>query len=234
MHLRFSAVNFPLLLWLGILTFFVALIAFEALKRGKLSVVEVVWEIELPVSVFLGIVFLRESLSLLQALLIAIIFIGIILVAVKSPRFFFQASFLEKGFFLALAAAVGMGFMNFMTAVGAKEVSPLLAIWFPWVIFTVMSFSVIGARGGFRKFFGHARKFPRLIIPMGVFDTLGWFLFAVALSKRELSIVTAITESYPAIGLALGRWFNKEKIVAHQYAGAALALAASFTTGIRS
>ena len=63
---------------------------------------------------------------------------------------------------------------------------------------------------------------------MGIFDTLAWVFYAFAVSQNEISITTAITESYPAIALFLGIKFNKEKIKWHQYLGAVLALVLSF------
>jgi drug/metabolite transporter (DMT)-like permease len=66
---------------------------------------------------------------------------------------------------------------------------------------------------------------------MGIFDTLAWLFFAVALLENELSITTAITESYPVIAMFLGLWINRERIVSHQYWGAAIALVGSIFIG---
>ena len=61
--------------------------------------------------------------------------------------------------------------------------------------------------------------------------SLAWTFYAFATSSREVSIITAITESYPAICVFLGLWINKERVRTHQYFGAALALVASFILG---
>jgi len=53
-------------------------------------------------------------------------------------------------------------------------------------------------------------------------------------SKGEVSITTAITESYPAIGLFLGVWLNHEKVKWHQYLGAVLAILATIGLAIIS
>ncbi len=63
---------------------------------------------------------------------------------------------------------------------------------------------------------------------MGVFDTLAWIFYAFAVFNEEISIITAITESYPAIALFLGVFINREKIRGYQWAGAGVALTASF------
>jgi drug/metabolite transporter (DMT)-like permease len=62
---------------------------------------------------------------------------------------------------------------------------------------------------------------------MGVIDTIAWVSYAVALNTSQLSITTAITESYPAIALFLGYWFNKERLSNYQFTGAFITILAS-------
>ncbi|HLC93009.1 MAG TPA: DMT family transporter [archaeon] len=218
--------NLLLMLFLGIVTFIAALLNFEALKKGKLSVVEVVIEIELPVTAFLGIYFLKEVISLPQLIGIGVVFIGITMLAMKSLSLKSLGK-VEKGVLLAVAAAIGMGMTNFLTGFGAKTVSPLLAIWAPWVFFTIFCLFYLWKNKGLGKLVTNAGRYKGLVLAMGIFDTLAWLLYALALKEQSIAITTAITESYPAIGMALGLWFNKEKIKRHQIAGALLALAAS-------
>lgn len=225
LKLLLSAPNLTLLLWLGVVTFVAAILYFEALKAGKLSVIEVLLEIELPVTIALGYLFFREALTALQLMLSALIFAGIILIAFKGRPL--QRAGIEKGIILGILAAVGMGLANFLTAASSKQVSPILAIWGPWVIFTLMSLSFIARRGGLRDFAAHANRHRWLILATGAFDTAAWLFYAHGLRLGELSITTAITESYPAIAILLGLWLNKERIRAHQGIGVALALGAS-------
>jgi drug/metabolite transporter (DMT)-like permease len=223
--------NLMLLAVLGLITFVAAILDFEALKKGKLSVVEIILEIELPVTVVLGFIFFRESLSLLQTAAVFSVLGGILLIAAgSSPSRKFGRK-LEKGVFLAILAAVSMGFVNFLTAAGSKQASPLLVIWMPWLIVALMAFPVLMKREGLRKTFRNASNFKLLIIATGIFDTAAWLFFAFAVFDNMLSITIAITESYPAVALLLGLWLNKEKIAVHQYAGAGIALAASIALG---
>ena len=222
--------NFWLLFWLGVVTFFVAVLAFEGLKRGKISVVDVVMTVELPLTIILGIFFFGEALSWIQIALMILIFIGIALIAI-SPGGFKKRHFLEKGVLLVAAAAMGMALMNFLTAAGARQASPLLAIWFPWVVYTGISLVYIVAKKDMGKLRRNAAEFKWLILGMGIFDTLAWLFFATALLENELSITTAVTESYPVIAMFLGLWINRERISRHQYWGAAIALTGSVFIG---
>ena len=225
-YLLFSLPNLILLAVLGIITFIAALFDFEALKEGKLSIIDVIIELELPVTIFLGFVFFKDTLTLLQIFVISFIFLGIVLIATKS--FSHWKVKWEKGLLMALVAAVGMGLINFLTAASSKTISPLMAVWFPWVIFSVLCLFFIWRREGFSKFLKNGKKFKWLVLFMGIFDTLAWIFYAFAVFDEEISIITAITESYPAIALFLGVLINREKIRWYQWLGAFIALLASF------
>src|SRR6266481_5761923 len=211
--------NFLILLFLGVITFIISIINFEALKRGKLSIVEVILEIELPVAVLLGLFFFHEVLSPLQILLVGLVFIGIVLIALE-PQGIKKKHFFEKGVFLAIITAIGYGVIDFLTAVGAKTVSPLLTIWFTWATFTLICLIYLTWVGRMRNFFQDAGRYKKLIFDMGTIDTLAWIFFAFAVQNSELAVTVAISESFPAIALILGVIVNKEKVVRHQYAGA--------------
>ncbi len=248
-----STSDLLLLLFLGILTFIVAMLNFEGLKVGKLSVIDVLLEIELPITVVLGVFLLGENLSFLQIGFIGLIFGGSILIAASSlswPRLsttlkkghqsIWHAQShslsnwsltLEKGVLFAVLGAFGMGILNFLTGVAAKGISPIMAIWAPSVIFAFISFAIILSREGFRALWSNAVRYKELVAAESVFDTAAWVFFAIALYYGSISITTAITESYPAIALTLGLWFNKEKIAHHQFAGAGLALLSSVALG---
>ncbi len=210
---------------LGIITFVAALFDLEALKEGKLSIVDVVLELELPVTIGLGIVFFSDRLSVLQWTIIAVAFAGMLLIATRS--FAHWRVRLERGVLMALVAAALMGVVNFLTAASAKAASPLFAVFVPWVVFTTICLAAISRRKGFSHFLSDGRRYLWLLLVMGLVDTVAWIFYANATFAGEISIITAITESYPAVALALGLLINKEKIRWYQILGAVLALGAS-------
>ena len=226
-----SLSNLLVLLLLGIITFLAAVLDFQALMVGKLSVIEIIFEIELPITIVLAFIFFKETFSLIQILLMILIFLGVILMAVESGYFKKHLKSLEKGVFLGFLSAIGMVFVNFFTAVSSKNVSALMAVWFPWLIFTIICLFYIIYKKTFSKFVDNGIKFRWIVLSMGIFDTLAWLFYALAVSQKELGIVTSITESYPAIALFLGVYFNKERIEWHQYLGALIALSCSFILG---
>ena len=228
-NLIFTTGNIILLGALGIVTFIAAMFDFEALKEGKLSVIEVVLEIELPVTVLLGFVFLKEGLSAAQFAFIALAFAGILTMAIKSHHIKNLKKFLEKGVLIGVVGAIFMGVLDFLTGVSSRKIDPFIAIWAPYVIFSVICLLVIWKREGFSKFIKNGLKFKGAVSLMAIFDTAAWVFYAIAMRNNHIGITTAITESYPVIGLFLGLWVNKEHIMKHQFIGAALAIIASIT-----
>lgn len=225
LHL-FSTYNLLLLLIISIVTFIAALLDFEALKEGKLSIIDVIIELELPATIILGFIFFKESLTLLQLLIISSIFIGIILIATKS--FSHWKIRLEKGVLLAFFAAISMALVNFFMTKSARQISPSITILGIWVITAVFALFFVWKREGFSKLIKNGIKFKWIVLAMGIFDTLAWLFYILATLRNEISIITAITESFPAIAIFLGAYINKEKINWHQWLGAGLALSASF------
>lgn len=226
----FQSENAALVFWLGVITFIAAVLDFYALKIGKLSVIEFVLELELPITVLLGIFFFKEVLSTNQIAIICLAFIGIALISLR--HFNIRASHLwEKGVLFAGASAIFMALVNFLTASAARGITPLLSIWAPWVVFTIISILYLHQQGKIIPFIKHARQHPSLILATGIIDTLAWVFFAFAVENHPLGITIAITESYPAVALYLGLHFNQEKIKIHQLAGAILAIGASVALG---
>jgi len=223
--------NFILILVLGLLTFAAAVFDFEALKSGKISVVEIVFEIELLVTILLGMFIFKERLTGYQWITITLIFIGIIMMAVKDYHLKNPKIFLERGVLIGLVGSIFMGSVNFLTASSARTISPIMAVWGPALIFSLLSLILIGKREGFKKMKTNIFKYKYIILIMGIFDTLAWVTYAFATTFREVGIITAITESYPAICIMLRVWINKEKVNWHQYLGAGLALTCSFILG---
>src|SRR3989338_970493 len=218
--------NLLLLLLLSCVGFVGWSLDYDALKRGKLSVVEVIIEIELPITVGLGIVFFGESLGLLQWALMGSAFIGIILIALRSlPAK--RAIRLEKGAIIAFAVAAGSAGVSFLTASASRSISPFMALWFPWVVVGLLSLAVVCKRDGIRKFARNVSRFRRYAITATAFDVSAWVLFAFALVGNKLAVTAAIVESYVAVAVLLGIFVNKERIRHYQVIGAVIAVAAS-------
>jgi len=217
--------NAIIIVLLGLMVFFSAVPNLEALKQGKLSVIDVVLQIELPVTILLGFIFLGETLTMTQFIIIAFILSGIILIAVQSLKEF--TAKMERGVIIAIITGLLYGVVNFLTGYSAKTMTPMLAIWVPWVMLAILSGALLLRRKGMREAMTKVREHKTLIIWTAIIDTAAWVFYALATEKASISIITAITESYPAIAIILGVWINKERIAIHQWIGAGIALVCS-------
>ncbi|HLC92137.1 MAG TPA: EamA family transporter [archaeon] len=224
--------NLPLLIALGAIGWFSGVVSFEALNKGKLSVVDAILVLELPVTIILGIYFFQDAISSLQWALIAAVLIGTILVSLATLSAKKILANLEKGAAIALAAAFIFGVMNFTTAAVARDVTPILAIWFPWTISMFVTAAIMAKR---KSLFGTVRKVasaPWLSLFTALCATFGWAAYAIAVEGGELSIITAITESYVVIAVLMGVLVNREKLAPHQMVAVIGVIAASIWLGM--
>jgi drug/metabolite transporter (DMT)-like permease len=99
--------NIIFLVFTGIFGFIYAITIFQAFKVAKLSVVESVIALELPLTVFLATTFAGEYISSINLILLFVIFLGMLLTVSKENIFkrlynHFKSnkkSLLEKGFY---------------------------------------------------------------------------------------------------------------------------------------
>jgi len=216
--------DITLLVVLGIVVLFGALFDFEALRQGKIAIVEPIIGLELPMTVGLGLIFLGESLSIIQALLILTVFIGITLsVTTHHGHLRYHKRIFEKGVILAGIGAIGMALTNFMVGVSSSELTPLLAIWFAHTMLALSCGGYALFSGQFKGTMSIIRKHPVPIVGQSILDNLGWISYASATTYLPLSITTTISESYLALAVLLGIFINKEKLKSYQLIGVLLA-----------
>ena len=215
-------------IWILVLTssfgFVPALLYFESLKKGKLTVVEPMLSLELPVTIGLAIGFRGEHLNGLQIAGIIAAFLGILLVATKKFDKRPSGRFFEAGVLAGLGAAFGLGLGNFMTGVLSQDVGPIETIWFSRTCFALLCFIALAFRGELKGFITDAKKAIGPIIGQTAFDMTGWVAFAFATTMIPISIATTISETYIILAALLGIIVNKERLKRHQYFGIALAV----------
>ncbi len=202
-----------------------ALFYFEALKVGKIAVIEPITAVELPIAIGLSIALAHERLTLPQWLLAGVVFIGIILIITEHhSHLHYHKKILEKGVILALIGAVGMGLNDLLMGLSARNVSPLLSIWFIHLMIAVISLIYLLFTKQAGKLVAQFKTYPWLITLQAVLDNAAWIFFAFAVNIIPIAISTTIGETYIAIGVLLGIFVNREKLKYHQYVGIVFAI----------
>jgi drug/metabolite transporter (DMT)-like permease len=206
--------------------FIASILDFEALRIGKISVIEPIYAFEIIVTASLSAFIIQEKLGFVQIALIAILTTGILLVSLKTTAHLKKIRW-ERGVMYAILATLAMGGVNFLFGVGSRESHPLLVNWFTSFGMAVVLFVYILRTGQFSALKKNFLKHKRLVLGVSLLDNLAWIAFAYSTLSIPIAIATGISESYIALAALLGITFNKEILKPHQYVGLAVTLLAA-------
>ena len=220
-----SPFNLFLLLSAGIVIFFAGIFNFEGLRKGKISVIEPIFALEVIVAAVLASLILKEFLTAWQILWLSLGIFGILLVSLKSLAHLKKIS-LEKGVIYAFFGALAMGFSNFFFGWGSREINPLMINWFTDTFIVSILAIYLTRTSRWREVWRDWRKSKKLILGVSILDNLAWLFFSYSMVLIPIAIATGISESYIVLAAILGLVFNKEKLKKHQWYGLALALLA--------
>ncbi|KKT75441.1 MAG: hypothetical protein UW71_C0003G0035 [Parcubacteria group bacterium GW2011_GWB1_44_7] len=208
----------------AVILFIAALLDFEALKRGKLAVVEPIWSFEVPAAALLAFFVLKEGIDALQIAVIATLVFGLILVSFRE-KYSIKKFFVEKGVLIAFFAAFIMGAANFFYGWGARISDPLMVNFVVNLFVTCATGLYLVIKGKFGKMLNDLFLFRGIILPMSILDNAAWIAFAFAMSLAPIAVAVALSESYIIVAVILGLLVNREKLQWHQKIGLVAALA---------
>jgi uncharacterized membrane protein len=219
---NYSSLLFALV-FSGVIIFIAALLEFEALRQGKLSVVEPIWSLEIPTAAILAYLILGEVLTVWQIVLMVLLIIGLVGISFRGAKIKAR-HFLEKGALISVLAAFMMGTANFFMGFSGRISDTLLTNFVACVVMAVVTIIYIAAKGRTKKMIADIKARPKMLTLMSIFDNVAWIAFVAAMSLAPIGIVVALTESYIVIVVLLGIMVNKEKLRHRQKIGLFLAL----------
>jgi drug/metabolite transporter (DMT)-like permease len=219
-------VALTLLLLASLVIFVAALFEFEALRRGKIAVVEPIWSLEIPTAGLLALFLLGERLTFPQVALIVSLVVGLFLVSFRG-KVFSHRHFFERGVSLALIAAITMGAADFLMGWGGRLTDSLLMNFFASAVLALISGLYLVIRGKFGQMLHDLVRHRRLLFPMAIADNVAWVAFVFAMTAAPIGIAVALSESYIIITVILGLAVNRERLEFHQKVGLAAAVAAA-------
>ena len=205
-----------------------ALLDFEALRVGKLAVVEPIWSFEVPVAGLLAFFILSERISPFQIFLIAGLLVSLAFVSLKK-QFRLRHILFERGTLLALLGALMMGAANFFMGWGARLSDPLMANFISDVFIAAVMGAALLSRGRFRQTLRDIRKNKALLLQMSIADKAAWVAFAFTMTLAPIGIAVALSESYIIIAVILGLSVGQERLQPHQKVGLIIAVATAVT-----
>ena len=220
--------NLKSLLILGlvvVVSFLAALFDFEALKEGKIAIVEPIVGLELPIAVGLSVAFWGEQLDLLHWIFIVLIFLGVTLsITIHHSHLHYHKRIFERGAVFAGLAAVCMALTDFTVGVSSQSISPLVTVWVMHTLLGLFAFIYLLVRGWAYQLINDLEHDLKTIIAVSLFDNFAWIFFALATVRIPISIATTISQSYIALAVILGLFVNREKLKPHQVLGVVLAV----------
>ncbi len=223
--MRVSGSDVLLLSVLGTVVVFAALFDFEALRQGKIAIVEPILGLELPLTIGLSLALAQESLSLIQYICIVGVFLGILFtITTHYTHWHYHKRLFEKGVILAGIGAIGMALTNVLVGISSQDISPLLTIWFAHTLLATVCGTYLVYRGEFQHLVTDVRKNPIPIIAQSLLDNVAWVSFAQATTYIPIAIATTISESYIALAVFLGVFVNRETLRKHQRIGVILTI----------
>lgn len=220
--------SFLLLLGASVVLMAAGLLDFEALKQGKLSVIEPIWSLEIIISAALAFFIAGEVISNIQIVTIISLIAGLCMVSLRSYHLS-KKIWLEKGVFIAILASITMGLANYLTGEGARSTNALITIWFIHGVLMIFSLVYLVAKKDTKKLFKHIKQNKSFVLSMSVLDTLAWIAFAASMKFAPISIAVALSESYIIITVLLGMYVNKEYLRTHQKIGLILAIVSAIS-----
>lgn len=203
-----------------------ALLEFDSLRVGKISVVEPVFAMEVIVTIALATFVLKERLSVPQMALIVALIVGIVLVSNRHFGGYTRRS-IERGVWYAVLATIGMGTSNFLFGFGSREMDPLMINWFTSAFMGAATLGYLLFTGQLHRLSSHLRKHKTLIFAVGACDNLAWVAYSTSMLTLPIGLATGLTESYIALSAILGMTLNNEKLRTHQMIGLALSVTAA-------
>lgn len=194
------------------------LLQFQALKIGKLSVIEPIYALEIPVTAILAFFVLGEHVNPTQFSLIIIIILGILLVSIQSWKAIAKNS-IEAGVWYAVAAIVAMGAVNFMVGLSSRLTSPFIILWFSCTFIALVILIYLLCTQRAAEIIKNWRQNKGLLLALGASDNFAWLAYSASALYLPLAIATSLSESYIAVSALLGICINKEKLRTHQIVG---------------
>src|SRR3989338_4601089 len=216
------------ILVLCVVLFFAAILDFEALRVGKLAVVEPIWSFEVPAAALLAFFILGEEITWLQVILIIALLAGLVMVSLKR-KLDLRKVLLERGTILAFFGAIMMGAANFFMGWSSRLSDPVMANFLSDVFIAVLTGLILIFTGRFRSTIRDIASNKSVLLQMSIADKAAWLAFAFAMSLAPIAIAVALSESYIIVAVLLGLFINREKLQFQQKIGLLLAIVSALT-----
>lgn len=197
---------------------------FKALKAGKVGVVSPIASSSVVFTVIFSLLFFHESLGAGQVAAILAIVLGIFLIS-ANPKDWKNTNLLKisSGVPYAFVASVLWGMVYFLLKIPVSVLGPMLSgflLEFGGMVLCGMNLRLSKVSFGIPE-----KETLKRIIIIGILGGMGTMFFNLGIEIYEVSIVAAITFSWPMLAAIYAKYVYKEEMSLLQWAAAVLILA---------
>jgi transporter family protein len=196
----------------------ISFIAFnEALRIANPAIVGTIAASFAALVVVLSLIFLGESLSLLQAVAIIVIFGGVILATLNITAIKTGKAIINKGILLAIVAMICWGIYFTFIKIPVRSIG-----WFWPNYISFALFPLILLFTNLRGIKLHKPTFKSALAPLlfaVILTGIAEFSFNFAISKGSTAVIAPIAGSYPTLFVALSSMIFKDPITWQQKLG---------------
>ena len=196
---------------------------YEALKRGKVSIVGTVAGAYAPWTVILALMFLGEDMSVAEGVGVALVVSAMLVFSYRqgngeNKRTELLGILFALGSFLLWGTSAAMS-KGVITDIGQTDFIGVYAVVCPsmWFVYWLSS-----TRGRFEM----PRADARVLELSMLFLALGGITMYVAFANGNVSIVSPITNLYPVLTIAVAKMRLREHLTMRQYIALAMLIAA--------
>lgn len=198
---------------------------YKAVAVGKVSLISPITSSYGILSMFLGLFFLKESLSRTQYIGIFISTIGLLLAVLNiSELRRLKISSQVEGLKYAVFTFVLWGINFTLSAVLVKGADWVTPFFFSSIFSVPLSYAILRRAEG-KMSLGLKRETFLLFFVAGILLQAGALVFTFSLNSFPSALLAPISAGYPAVIIILAHFFFRERIAGIQYAGVVLILA---------
>jgi len=201
----------------GFLSISAYLSFYKALEIGKVSVISPIVACCAGVTVILSLVFLNETLSVLQAIGVIFAILGAILASLKHRDIRnLLPKDSEAGVKYALFTMLATGIIFVLIDVLVSELG-----WFMpmFLIRSAAVFYLLTYTLSAKKDITFPKNSTSLLIVVGTLEVAGILIYGAGITSEYTAVVAPIGAAFPVITIILARIFLKETLAANQKIG---------------
>lgn len=195
---------------------------FHALQIGNVNVVVPIDKSSVVLTIFLGVVFLHESMNLVKFICVVLIAAGTFMMIEKKDVSNDAAKKSKSSIFYALMSAVFASLTALLSKIGIVGIESNLGTAIRTVVVLIMAWILVFVTRSQNQIRHISKKGWTFIILSGIVTGLSWMFYYRALQDGPISVVLPIDKLSTVVSIAFAYIVFKEKLTKKSGLGLAM------------